>query len=78
MFTLIPETVKRKIEIGILSHLVKDPCHFGGTEHVCDALEVVCHCRVGSHLVTVEAPSEVNVALKAFLAGVRPTRILPA
>lgn len=29
----------------ILSGLVKDPCHFGCTEHVCDALEVVCHGR---------------------------------
>jgi hypothetical protein len=29
----------------ILSGLVKDSCQFGCTERVCDALEVVCHCR---------------------------------
>lgn len=39
------ETVNRELWSGTESQLVKDPCHFGCTEHVCDALEVVCHCR---------------------------------
>lgn len=47
------------------SDLVKDSCEFGSTKHVCDALEVVCHCRdTDFYLRTGQSPASGNAGVQ--------------